>query len=152
MRKLYIGIFLMVFLTGAAEGENGWQWYGDEGAVFGEVSTIKEKRKDWKTSGKPLFDREFDPEPYALVTGKGGAHLFLIDGQGIKGKKPIRISPGVHSLVVMLMSGTMVSRDCVEIQASFEPGKEYRVVVASQKKIFKKGRWWPLLKYRELSD
>ena len=153
MRKLYALIFLMVFIAGVPgiSGENGWQWYGEEGAVFGEVFTIKEKRKEWKVSGKPVFDREADLAPYALISGKGGAYLFFIDGQGIKGEKPIRVPPGDHSLVVMLISGTMVSQDCVEIQANLEPGKEYQVVVASQKKIFRKGRWWPLLKYRDIS-
>jgi hypothetical protein len=136
----------------------GWELYAEGEALEGSF-VDKGLKKKWKEAGKPVFDREARPYPYATIFGpKGIAHkrcaliLRYIDGEKVEGNGDLRVGPGEHTLVVELSYGQFSATHDFEFTATFEAAMEYQIQALIQVAFFRGNEWSVVMHYRKHPD
>ena len=133
------------------EEKTEWEFYGDpkyEGQVPGDVYLIKHKDREWRAAGKPKHDHTANPSPFALLKNHS-AYLLFLDGKRAYALAPLKVKPGVHTVVVKLDGPGSTSKDCFEFKIRCEAGREYLLKATWGKKLFRKGTWAPYVIWRQ---
>lgn len=134
------------------EEKSEWTFYGDrknEGFIPGEVHLLKEKKKIWKAAGKPYYDPNASPKPFAVLLNHDG-YLEYLDGKRAYADVPLKVKPGVHSLVVSLNGPGVISKDSYEFKIHCEAGREYLLKATWKDPLFRRGRWAPYVIWRTM--
>jgi hypothetical protein len=134
------------------EEKTEWEFYGDpknEGQIPGEAYRLKDLKKVWKASGKLYYDDKASPSPFAVITNHN-SYLEYLDGKRAYATFPLKVKPGVHTVVVSLSGPGVVSKDAVAFKIRCEAGREYLLKATWGKKLFRKGTWAPYVIWRQI--